>query len=140
MMWDNVVQAAVALLLADPALTSALGTDADGIVPIYPAGASRPVLIPSVEYFIVLDRYEESLNPILVQWDYWARGMQQATTIERRLRSVLHSETRRQFAGVDCATLYDDSRDHRHPEPGVIHRSVDIRFEPVRERYVVSGS
>lgn len=122
-------QAAVAALNADSALTSALGGQH-----VYPASAARPHRVPSVEWFVVFDRYEESLNPIVIQFDYWAGSMGQAATIEARIRAVLHSDMRRQFGGVDAATLYDDSRTHDHPTPGVVHRSLDFRFEPVRER------
>lgn len=134
MRWDDVARAVVAALAADTVLTTALGTDADGDVPIYPANANRAVRVPSVEWFMVFDRYDESLNPMLMQVDYWAKGQASAVTIEARIRAVLHSDVRRTFAGVDCATLYDDSRTHDHPDPGVVHRSLDFRFEPVRER------
>jgi hypothetical protein len=103
---------------------------------VYASNASREVRIPSCEGYIVTDRDQESTARILIQIDHWARSLSDSVAIERRLRAVLHSEVRRQFAGTDCATLYDDSRDHDHPEPGVFHRSVDFRFEPVQERYI----
>ena len=128
MRWDAVQDAVVAALQADSALVTELGGPY-----IYLASASRPVQIPSVEYMMVFDREVESLNPIMFQIDYFARGNAQARVIERRIRQVLHRDVRRSFAGSDCATLYEDSRDHDHPEPGVVHRSLDFRFEPVRE-------
>lgn len=135
MKWDAVVKAMRTALLADAQLVAALGTDGNGNAPIYPASASRPVHVPSVEYFMVFDRERESLNPIMIQIDYFARGIAKAAIIERRIRSVLHRDRRRTFAGSDCATLYEDGRDHDYPETGVVHRSLDFRFEPVREKY-----
>lgn len=130
MRWDDVAQAIVTALNADAGLTTALGGQH-----VYPGSAARAHRVPSVEYVVIFDRYSESLNPMLFQIDYWAKGTAQGVAIEERLRAVLHSDVRRTFAGVDCATLYDDSRTHDHPEAGVVHRSLDFRFEPVREQY-----
>lgn len=132
MRWDAVVEAATGALNADSALTTELGTDADGLIPIYPANSSRPVRIPSIEFSLLFDRLGESLNPLGIQFDYFALTLTSAVLIEGRLRAVLHRDVRRSFAGTDCATLYDDSRDHPYPKPGVVHRSLDFRFEPVR--------
>jgi len=131
--WDAVEQAIVAALSADDELLAILGG-----ARIYPASASRKVEIPSIEYFMVADIERESLESVVIQIDYWARGRAQAAQIERRIRHLLHADTRRTLGGIEMATLYLDSRDHDHPEPGVVHRSLDFRFEPVRERYTTS--
>lgn len=130
MRWDDVARAVVAALNADAALTTALGGQH-----VYPASAAREVRIPSVEWFMVTDRYDESRNPMIMQIDLWAKGQAVAVTIEERIRAVLHSDVRRVFAGTDCETSYIESRSHDHPDPGVVHRSLDFRFEPVREQY-----
>ena len=137
MRWDSVIAAAVAALEADAALVAALG----GTAAIDDAYAIRDLVIPSVTWTLVSDVEGESLDRIVVQWDIWARpdgvnsARRNAATIERRIRHVLHADVFRTLGGIYMATLYEDGRDHGDPDPEVVHRSVDIRFEPVREKY-----
>lgn len=138
MMWDKVVPAWLDLLEADAVLAAALGLDADGGIPIYPAQAARPVRVPSVEWFgPVVDIEGETFNPITVQVDYWARGVAKAAAIERRIREITHRDTARVVGGYRMWTQYEDSRSHDYPaDPGVIHRSLDFMFTPLRDKYV----
>jgi len=134
-MWDVVVEAWLADLLADTALTTALGG-----AHIYPAQAARPVRVPSVEWLPIDDREEEIHNPILFQVDYWAKGTTLAATIERRLRRLTHRDVARVWM-LDGETLrlwtrYIDSRTHDYPaDPGVLHRSLDFQIKPLREKW-----
>jgi hypothetical protein len=133
MTWDVVLPAWVALLEADAALVAALGG-----AHIYPAQAARAVRIPSVEYVMVDDREGEVFNPLIVQVDYWARGVGAAGLIEQRIRRVTHRDTARTVDLGDDGMLtlwmrYIDSRSHDYTaERGVVHRSMDFRFETVR--------
>jgi hypothetical protein len=104
---------------------------------IYPAQASRPVRVPSVEYTLpFFDREEENHNPIDIQVDYWARGVARAATIEARIRALTHRDTARELGGYRMWTLYLDSRSHDYPaDPGVFHRSLDIRLAPLRSKF-----
>lgn len=132
MMWDRVVPEWLDLLEADADLIDLLGGQH-----IYPAQAAREVRIPSVEWLLVLDSEEENFNPFLVQVDYWARGAVKAAAIERRIRMITHRDTAREIGGIRLWTQYEDSRSHDYPaEPGVIHRSLDFRFIPGRDKYV----
>jgi hypothetical protein len=92
------------------------------------------VRVPSVEWLIVSDTLTEVFNPITLQLDYWARHPTQAATIERRLRNRLHRATRRTLEGMDMSTTYEDSLTLESPMPGVIHRALRFRIEPVRQR------
>ena len=127
MRWPAVMQAVVTALNADAALVAELGGQY-----VYPAQSSRPVRIPSVEWSMIGDAVGEVMERVIVQLDYWATSMPEAVTIEARIRAVLHNDVRRTFGGIDMATSYLDSRSHEHPEPGVVHRSLDFLFEPVR--------
>jgi hypothetical protein len=118
------------ILNGDAQLIAALGGNH-----IYTAQSVRPVRVPSVEWIIVGDFVEEVFNPITLQLDYWAKGPGPAATIEERLRTLLHRETRRTFGGMDMSTLYEDSHTPDSPHPGVIHRTLRFRFEPVRVRH-----
>jgi hypothetical protein len=131
MIWDEVMSEAILPMLeADAALIAALGG-----AHIYAAQSSRPVRIPSVEWVLTDDRYTEVFNPLEVQFDFWAASAASAVEIERRLRTLLHRETRRRIAGIDMATLFTDAFSPTYPKPGVIHKSLRFRFEPVRHRY-----
>ena len=129
MKWPSVVKDAVAALHLDGQLVAALGGEH-----VYPSQASRPVRIPSVEWTLVDNREDEVMEGVLVQFDYWAPSMAAAVAIEARIRAVLGSDVRRVFRGTEMATLYRDSRTHQYPEPGIVHRSLDFYFEPVRAR------
>lgn len=137
MMWPEVLRAYETLLIEDPGLAAELGTDSHGLVPVYQAQSSRPARVPSVEYTLPLfDLEEENFNPFDVQVDYWARGFEQAATIEFRIRALTHRDTARELGGYRLWTLYLDSRSHEYPaDPGVYHRSLDIRFAPLRSKY-----
>jgi hypothetical protein len=135
MMWDVVIEAWLADVLADDDLVTALGG-----THIYPAQAARLVRVPSVEWLVIVDREEELHNPITVQVDYWAKGTTLAATIERRIRRLTHRDVARvwTFDGVQYRlwTRYIDSRTHDYPaDPGVLHRSLDYEFRPLREKY-----
>ena len=139
MRWDAVLTAAVAALKADAALVTALGG-----ARVYDSRAPRDLVIPSVTWTLVSDVEEEVWERIVVQFDIWSRpsiapaidARTRAATIERRVRRVLHSDVFRALGGVVMATLFQEGRDHDDPDPEVVHRSVDFRFEPFREKYV----
>jgi hypothetical protein len=141
MMWDIVIPAWIALLEQDADLTAALGVDADGDIPIYAATAGRKIRVPSVEWVIVSDRETELFNPVMVQVDFWVRGVAAAAVIERRMRALTHRDVSRELAldeyeGLRLWTRYIDSRTHEYrADPGVVHKSIDIQFEPVRARF-----
>lgn len=131
MIWDRVVlDWMLPTLRNDAALVAAIG----GAEHIYTAQSTRPVRVPSVEWLVLDDALEEVMNPIRVQIDYWASNPGQIAKIERRIRAVLHRDTRRKVAGIDMATLYDSSFTPESEMPGVIHRLLRFRFEPVRVR------
>lgn len=134
MKWQAVTVAAVAALGADSALTTALGTDGDGDVPIYPEGANAPVFYPSVRYRLVSYNEYEMQGRAVLQFDVLTRGETKNRTIQLRLYAVLHSETRRQFASVDCETRFDDMRKISHDESGIVRYAMDFVFEATRDR------
>ena len=132
MRWDELLPAWVARLLADPELVDLL----EGEGAIYPAQAARPVRIPSVEYLTVLDRESELFNPVGLQVDVFARGLDLEARIERRIRMLSHHDTRQDLDGERVWLRYLDSRTVDFPsDPGVVHRILDFELEAIRERY-----
>jgi len=136
--WDEVTQAMVAALQADAQLVALLG-DATRIFAMEEGVERR---IPGVGYQLIYEAEEEVLNPIIVQIDYWAAkdgttpARAQAALLEQRIRRVLHHPIRRDFGGIEMATLFVESRDMDDPKPGVIRRQLDFRFEPVKRRII----
>lgn len=132
---DDVIQAFVAALAADTALTTALGG-----ANIFRAGANREPQIPSVEWRRLTDALDENTEPMLFQFDVWAKAggganaYANAMAIENRIRAVLNFNGRPvTIGGTLMRAGLDDARDHEDPEPGVVHNSLDIRFEPAKD-------
>lgn len=127
MTWDRVMTQIIALLESDAVLLEALGG-----LNIYSSEASRAVIVPSVVWYLLGDQLDELLNPMQVQFDYFAPSREQAVVIEDRLRSNLHYPVRREIGGIDMATLYEDRFEHDYTTPGQVHVSLRFEFQPVR--------
>lgn len=132
MNWGEVMGNAIVPMLEDDAVL--IGATGLAGKYIFAGQASRPVRIPSLEWVLIDDILTEVFNPMEVQFDYWAKNIEQAQVIEGRLRTLLHRDTRRVLAGINMSTLYLDSFTHEYPQPGITHRSLRFRFEPVRVR------
>ena len=129
MRWDAVIPDWVDRLLSDAALVQHLG----GQLNVFPANASRPVKVPSVEYLMVGDRPTEIFSEIQVQVDVFARGLRLAGLIEKRVRLLTHKDVAQELGGERMWLQYQDSRTVDFPsDPGVIHRILDFEFTPVR--------
>jgi hypothetical protein len=122
MLWDEVMGNAIIPMLEDDA--ELVGpTGLDGLY-IFAAPASRPIRIPSVEWIIIGEQETEVFNPIDVQF-----------VIERRIRARLTRDTRRTIAGINMSTLFTDSYVIDFlSQPGVTHKVLRYRLEPVRRR------
>lgn len=134
---DDVIRAFMAALEADTALTTALGGEH-----IFRAGAIRAPQIPSVEWRRITNGLAENTEPLLFQFDVWAKAggganpYSNAMAIEARLRAVLlpyNSSGAKTIGGLPMLIEMELSRDHEDPEPGVVHTSLDIRFEPAKQ-------
>lgn len=135
MMWHLILPLWVDLLMADATLIMALGGPR-----IYPAAATRKVGIPSIEYSMIIDRETELFNPITVQVDFWAKGINRAAVIEERIRLLTHRDVSRVLGDYRLWTRYLNSRSHEYTaEEGVTHRSMDFLFEPIRSKYENGG-
>jgi hypothetical protein len=130
--WDQLLPPWIALLEDDGELVASLGGSH-----IYPAQASRAVVIPSIEYQMISDREAELFGTIALQVDYWARGIAKAGEIERRLRTLLHHDVAFVLGGERLWSRYVDSRTLSYPaDPGVLHRALDFEIEAARGKYV----
>lgn len=126
MTWDTVVKAIVKAWRADTTLMTAIGSDIEAME----SNVARK--IPSLRYSVIADTQDETLNPILLQVDYWARNRSEAATIERKIRFDINAGTLTSFDGVSMWVLFVEGRDADDPQPGVVHRSLDFRCVPVR--------
>jgi hypothetical protein len=132
MLWDEVMGNAIIPMLEDDAeLVGPTGLD---WLYIFAAPASRPIRIPSVEWIIIGEQETEVFNPIDVQFDIYARAPE-LYVIERRIRARLTRDTRRTIAGINMSTLFTDSYVIDFlSQPGVTHKVLRYRLEPVRRR------
>lgn len=132
MRWDTVLPLLVARWNADAALTTALGGPH-----IYPANASRPVRIPSIEYLVLGQPEGESFGIIRLRVDFWAKGIALAGVIEKRLYVLTHRDVA-QVLGTERMWLrFQDGRTLDYEaDPGVTHRALDFEIETVRLKYV----
>lgn len=132
MRWDTVLPLLVARWNADSALTTALGGEH-----IYPANASRPVRIPSIEYLVLGQPEGESFGIIRLRVDFWAKGIALAGVIEKRLYVLTHRDVA-QVLGTERMWLrFQDGRTLDYEaDPGVTHRALDFEIETVRLKYV----
>jgi hypothetical protein len=130
MQWDAIAPALYEVLAADAELVAALG----GAF-IYPAQSSRPAKVPSVEYIMLGDVEREIFNRIIIQFDFWARGLPAAAAIEFRLR-CLADDVAQELQGIPCSISFVDATTIAYPaDPGVLHRAIQMEFEIVRRRY-----
>lgn len=128
MRWDAVIPDWVERLTSDALLIQHLEGNS-----VYPANASRPVRVPSVEYLMVGDRPTEIFSEIQVQVDVFARGLRVAGLIEKRIRLLTHKDVAQDLGGERMWLQYQDSRQVDFPsDPGVVHRILDFQFTPVR--------
>lgn len=122
MRWVEVIEAVIAWLTARAPLAG---------VPVRMHGEFTELRVPLVAWLIFSDRREENTNPIRVQFDIYAQGIDQALAIEAELRA-LHSDVPQTVGGVRMWATLDDARGDADPSPGVVHRSLDFIFEPAR--------
>lgn len=127
MRWVDAMQAVIDTLLADATLSAISGFR------VFRHGEATAPQVPGIAWMVFSDLIEENTNPIRVQFDVFARGIDQALTIEGRLRAILHRDLPQALGGVLMWTQLLDARGHADPEPGVIHRSLDFNLEPARE-------
>jgi hypothetical protein len=121
--WDDVITAAASELDANATL-AALGV-------VLERAEYGPRVVPGLRYSVVAESAGETLAEVLVQFDLWAEGREQAAVIEREVRRLARDHFR-DMAGLRVAALVQESRDMGDPQPGVVHRSVDMRFVVVR--------
>jgi hypothetical protein len=126
--WAAVVLDLVLPKLRDDALLlAALGGDH-----IYSAQSTRPVRVPSVEWLVLRNQIAEVFAPVELQLDYWARSPGSAAEIEERLLALVHSDRRVRVGDLETSALFEEGRTLEAGQPGVIHRALRFRFDPVR--------
>lgn len=133
MRWDFIIEHWTALLLADAALVSVMGSASGWI---YPADSSKPVRTPSIQYTLLYDTEGELWNRVGVQADLFIRGKKKAAQVERRVRILTHHDTAVELGGERLWMRFQDARAIEFPSDAeVVHRALDFEFEAVRGKY-----
>lgn len=131
MRWPAVVAALVTAAEADAAVLAALG----GEPHLYPSDDTRAGRVPSVGWTLVSDTEAENTERLLVQWDVFARSLEEAIAIERALRRVVSAEGISTVGDVRMWMQFGGGRRHPTPERGTVHRSFDVLCQPAREPF-----
>ena len=129
MRWAEAMQAVIDALQGDATLAAISGFR------VIRHGEFTEPHVPSVAWMVFSDLKAENTKEIRAQLDVFARGIDQALTIEGRVRALLDRDVPQTLEGVLMWTSVEDARDHADPEAGVIHRSMDLTLEPARETY-----
>lgn len=125
--WIDVFTAVRATLIADGTLT--------GVVPaadIYRAG-DKAFTVPAIEMTLVSDSKRETTSPVLIQFDLWAKTEAQLSTMEDRVLALVTDSVPMTLNGTVMWALYQTGRVLPGPDDGVLSRSFDVEYQPIRE-------
>lgn len=129
--WPFIIDQKVAQLLADAPLVALLGGPH-----VYKNRTKLHVQVPGVYWKVISTVRDENTDVVLVQWNIWAKGVEQGQAIEERLLGLMDSEQIQTIDGVKFWNKYVDGRDmdiDEGDDPGVYHRSLDFRYTVERE-------
>lgn len=133
MMWDRVIEACRATIVADDILGPIYGDR------VRMASASATPFVPEVpilEYSVIGDVERDQWAPTIIQFDQWAPDVEVAVASERRLRRIFNPELPQEFAGLFMWAQYVDGTVLATPDRnGFAGRAVRFRFTPLRERH-----
>lgn len=139
MMWDHVIEALRATILADPILSAIY---ADRVRMATPSGTPFVPKVPILEYLLVGDVENELWAPTIIQFDQWAMKVDDIVASERRLRRLFHVTLPRKFGPVFMWGEYNGGEVLATPDRnGFDGRAIRFRFTPLREGYagIASG-
>lgn len=129
MMWDQVMGAAKAIILADVTLSDIFGEG-------YRKAGVSDFLGPVMEWTLLSDTETELWAPMLVQFDCWTNTAEDARSAERRLRALFHHDTSIPFDGYTIFTEYAGGGDLATPNRAMFTgRAVRFQMTPLRQQY-----
>jgi hypothetical protein len=123
--WVDALNALLADLAADATLSAIAGFE------ILRHGEFVEPPLSGIAWTVFSDISRENTQEVRVQLDVFARGLDEALTVEGRLRAR-HGDTPQTIQGLRMLVQLEDARDHNDPEPGRVHRSLDFHLEPTR--------
>lgn len=131
MMWDRVIEAMRATILADADLVAIYGDRVRmATTSATPFNPKTPVL----EWTVVGDTEVDQWAPVIVQLDQWAPDIEEVIASERRLRILFNPELPTQYSGLFMWAQYIDGNVLATPDrAGYCGRGVRFRFTPLRE-------
>jgi hypothetical protein len=132
MMWPDVIQALVAKLSADSLLTTYMGTT-DNSSFIYRSRTRVSIQIPCVVWTIISSTTNENYAPVVIQWDLFAKGAEQAAKIELRLFELMHADVPVQIGPLKMWSQLENGLDVHSEDQSVVHRALEYRYTPARQ-------
>lgn len=132
MMWDRVIEAIRATLLADARIVELF----DDRIRMTGTGAAPSPKASMLEYMLIADTERETDAPCVIQFDVWAPKMDETAAGERRLRQLFNRQLPEDFGAGQMWAQYLDGSVLASPDrDGFSGRGVRFRFTPLRERY-----
>lgn len=122
-------EAVVAALRANAALVTALGGNAGAIRQRW---GFDEELVPSMTVLDVANTVDESNVPMILQFDWYGRTLQEARTIRRLTLLAVHSDSHRTIGGLEVFSIYREGERQQDPKMGVSHLSGDLEYFPYR--------
>lgn len=133
MMWDRVIEAIRATVLADPFMKAIYD---DRVRMATSSGTPFNPTTPILEYSIIGDVEREQWAPTIIQFDQWAIDPEVVADSERRLRQLFNPELPREYAGLFMFSQYVDGAVLAMPDRnGFSGRAARFRMTPLRALY-----
>lgn len=133
MMWDRVIEAIRAAILADPVLSQIFG-DAVRMATTSAEPFNPPA--PLLEYTVLTDTEVEQWAPCLIQFDVWSPDVERMLAGERALRRLFTPTMPTSYGEVYMWSEYIDGAVLATPDRnGFNGRGLRFRFSPLREQY-----
>lgn len=123
-------EAVLTALRSNTALVTLLGNNAQAIRQRF---TNQAILVPSIGIQRIGDIVTETEVPVLLQFDFFGEGLQQARALRRLTLQTLYSDYHFTLGSLLLWTEYQGTRRESDPEDGTSYLSTDITFHPYRE-------
>jgi hypothetical protein len=129
MKWLDVMNAAVATVVADPELALIYGEKIR-------MSAAKEFEVPALNFDLVADAEDEVFATVVLQFDQWCETLVDLAQSELRLRRLFHRDLPTDFGGLTMWAQYVDGEALSVPDrDGYFARAIRFRFTPLRDLY-----
>lgn len=127
MVWSNVMEEVIRKLSTDGSLTSLLGGPY-----IYKNRTRATIQVPAITYAVVYEGVTENNGVTVVQFDVWAKSVQDLADIQLRVYQLLHSDLPVQLGGIKMWSQFENAFEFQEEDQGLYHKGAVYRFTSAR--------